>query len=244
METLIKEFIESTRTGFDYDIGHGTGSGAGSQFCNGNGNGWGYSSGAGSQFYNGTSAGDGVGNGRGCGYGCEYNGDGSDYGDGYGFNPCYDKSISFIDNNKVYMIDDIPTIIESVRNNIAKGYILKPDLLLEPCFIVKENDQFAHGKTLHKAFNDLQEKLYDNISDEERIQKFKKHFIDYNKKYPASEFFTWHHVLTRSCQQGREIFARNHNINILKDFFTVYEFIELTKDNYGGEIIKKLNPRV
>ena len=32
----------------------------------------------------------------------------------------------------------------------------------------------------------------------------------------------------------------NKNINLEKDFFTVYEFIELTKNLYNGENIMKL----
>ena len=40
---------------------------------------------------------------------------------------------------------------------------------------------------------------------------------------------------------GRKNFARNHNINIDKDKMTVQEFINLTENDFGGEIIKKLN---
>ena len=39
---------------------------------------------------------------------------------------------------------------------------------------------------------------------------------------------------------GRESFAKDHNINIQTDTFTIYEFIELTKDSYNGENIKLL----
>lgn len=36
------------------------------------------------------------------------------------------------------------------------------------------------------------------------------------------------------------ILDSTENINIDKDKFTVAEFIELTENDYGGEIIKKL----
>jgi hypothetical protein len=39
---------------------------------------------------------------------------------------------------------------------------------------------------------------------------------------------------------GRKSFAKNHGINIDKDKFTVQEFIEITKNDFGGKIIQKL----
>ena len=60
------------------------------------------------------------------------------------------------------------------------------------------------------------------------------------KKYSAKDLFIWHHILTGSCKFGREIFCKDRNIDINKDEFTIYEFIDLTKDSYMGEIIKKL----
>ena len=160
---------------------------------------------------------------------------GDGYGDGYG-----DGVKTFCGKN-VYLVDGIQTIIESVRGNIAKGHILQNDFSLTPCFIVKGNGKFAHGETLHEAFEALQEKLYDDSTEEERILKFRNHFPDFSKKYPARELFIWHHVLTGSCKVGREAFCRDRGIDVDKDEFTVYEFIGLTKNSYGGETIKKLS---
>ena len=140
----------------------------------------------------------------------------------------------------VYIIDGIPTIIKSIRNNVVKGYILNNDLTLTETFVVKENNNFAHGKTLHEAFEALQEKLYDNSTEEERLEAFKKHFPDFTKKVSAKELFHWHHVLTGSCKQGRLSFCINKGIDIDKDVYTVHEFIELTQYSYGGDIIIKL----
>ena len=142
--------------------------------------------------------------------------------------------------DKVYMIDDMPTIIKSIRNNVAKGFILNEDFTLEETFVVKENNQFAHGKTLHEAFQSLQEKLYDDSTEEERLEAFKERFKDFSVEYPAKELFAWHHVLTGSCKQGRLNFCKQHDIDLESDMFTVYEFINLTRDSYGGEIIRKL----
>jgi len=171
--------------------------------------------------------GDGSGDGSGSGYGC---GDGC--GDGYG--------ISKINSKKVYIIDDIQTIITKIKGNIATGFILQSDLTMTPCYIVKEDNVFAHGKTLRDAFNSIQEKLYDNSTEDERLSKFKEKFKDFSIKHEAKELFVWHHILTGSCKAGRESFAKDRGIDIENDKFTIHEFIELTKNNYGGDIIKKL----
>ena len=214
MENLIDKFVKD-------------GSGNGSGYGNGYGNGYGYGNGAGSGYGNG--AGSGFGNGAGSGFG-DGAGDGNGAGDG----------LLSINGKRIYKIDNVLTIIENVKKNIAKGHILQSDLSLTPCFIVKEGNKLAHGQTLHEAFNALQEKLYDNSSEEERIEKFKDNFTDYHKKYSARELFVWHHILTGSCKQGRESFAKDHDIDIAKDSFTIYEFIKLTENSYGGSIIKKL----
>ena len=170
------------------------------------------------------------------------NGDG--YGDGYGYGYGYGdgdgSGIKTFNGYKVSIIDDIPTIIKHVHNNVAKGYILNSDFTLTETFVAKENNKFAHGETLHEAFDSLQEKLYDDSTEEERLDAFKKHFPDFTKKVSAKELFHWHHVLTGSCKQGRMSFCANKGIDINKDAYTVHEFIGLTKDSYGGDIIRKL----
>lgn len=168
------------------------------------------------------------------GYGC---GSGSPDGNGYGSGD--NLGVKDINGNIVYIIDDIPTIITSVRNNIAKGFIVKNDLHFEPCYVVKENNQFAHGDTLKDAFMSLQEKLYDFSTEEERIESFKKQFPEYDVKYDNKDLFVYHHVLTGSCRMGREAFMSNKGLS-LDGNTSVREFVQLTQDAYGGDIIKKL----
>lgn len=168
--------------------------------------------------------------GCGCGFG-------SSYGSGYGSGD--DLGVKEINGNIVCIIDDIPTIITSVRNNIAKGFIVKNDLQFEPCYIVKENNQFAHGFTLKDAFMSLQEKLYDDSTEEERIEAFMKQFPEYDVKYDNMDLFVYHHVLTGSCRMGREAFMSNKGLS-LDGKTSVREFVKLTQDAYGGDIIKKL----
>ena len=162
-------------------------------------------------------------------------GSGSGYGDGYGSG----DGIKVFNGDKVYLVDDIQTIFTSIRGNVAKGYILQSDLQLKPCFIVKENNKFAHGDTLRNAFTSLQEKLYDDSTEEERIEAFKKKFPEYDVKYDNRDLFAYHHVLTGSCRMGRESFVSDKGLS-LDDKTSVREFVELTKNAYGGDIIKKL----
>ena len=227
LEDKIKKFL-AIDVGYGY--GHGDGDG------DGHGNGSGYGSGCiyGSGFGDGDGEGDGYGSGSG-------DGDGDGYGDGYGDGDGDGDGdgVKEIHGHKVYMVDDTQTIITSVRGNVAQGFILQSDLQLEPCFIVKENNEFAHGDTLRDAFTSLQEKLYDDSTEEERIEAFKQKFPSYNTKYDNRDLFAYHHVLTGSCRMGRESFVADKDLS-LDGKTTVREFVELTKNAYGGDIIKQL----
>ena len=230
METLedrIKAFLSVS-----YGDGYGYGSG------DGDGYGYGDGSGDGSGYGSGDGSGDGSGYGSGDGDGYGY-GDGSGDGDGYGSGDGSGSGIKEMNGDKVYVIDDVQTIIKSVRDNIAQGFILNNDLTLQPCYIVKEQNKFAHGDTLHDAFMALQEKLYDGSTEEERIEAFREKFPDYDTPYPNRDLFAYHHVLTGSCRMGRESFCKDKGIS-LNDSTTVRKFVLLTKDSYGSATIRKL----
>ena len=140
------------------------------------------------------------------------------------------------------MIDEIQTILTSVCGNLAKGYILKEDLTLSPCFIAKGNGYFAHGETAKKACEALEEKIFSKMDTEEAIDRFLQEF-DFDKKYPARDFYIWHNRLTGSCEMGRNYFIAKHGIDLDQDTYTVQEFIDMVKDDYGGEIILKIRER-
>ena len=199
-------------------LSNGNGYGSGYGYGNGNGNGYGYGSGY------------GYGNENGNGYGSG-NGDGSGYG--YG--------IKSINGMAVYNVDDVLTVVTHIHANVAKGFILERNVRLVPCYIVKGNGYFAHGKTLREAQSALEEKIMDDMDIDEKIELFKQKFPDTNIKYPAKDFYEWHHNLTGSCEMGRRTFANSHGIDIDNDMMTVTEFIELTKGSYCGEIIVRLS---
>ena len=169
---------------------------------------------------------------------CKYHGYGSGYGDGSG------SGISYFNNNKVFRIDCVSTIINSIKGNVAKGYILGTDFTLKKCFIVKGNGYFAHGETLRDANSSLLEKIFSEMDTETAIEEFVKKFPDLEKKYPVKDFYKWHNILTGSCEIGRKQFALEHNISIENDELTVNEFIELTINSYGGDVIEQLKERI
>ena len=189
-------------------------------------------------YGDGSGSGEGSGSGDGDGYGYGYgSGDGDGYGSGSGDGD--GSGIKSINGHTVYMVDDTPTVFFNIKGNVAKCAILDCKTFLLPCFVVKGGGLFAHGSTLHEAHAALQAKLLKRKPIEERIADFKAEFQS-DKKYPASEFFKWHHILTGSCEFGRREFCRQHNIDIENGQYTVEEFIEITKNAYGGDTIKKL----
>lgn len=226
----IKEFLKKS---IDCSSGYGDGMGCGNG--SGSNDGFGYGYGSGSDSICGVGDGDGCGDGSGYGFG-----DGVGYGDGSGFGDGIGIGIKSINGYEVHFIDKIKTIIKSVRNNVAKGFILNGDLSFTPCFIVKENNVFSHGDTLEKAVRSLQYKLFESYTIEERIAKFKETFADYNKKYSAQLLFEWHHNLTLSCWFGRQQWVKDKGIDLNTDTFTIHEFIKLTKNSYGSKIIELL----
>ena len=183
-------------------------------------------------FGSGYCPGYGSGSGSGSGYRC---GSGDGYG-AYGFT----KSVN---GETVHMIDSVQTIIRAVHGNIARGAVLNLDLTTDPCYIAKQGNLFAHGRTLNEAMEALQDKLFDDMPENERIEAFLTE-TDRNCEYPVQYFYDWHHRLTGSCDMGRRQFAREHGIDLAKDTMTLDKFLELTKDAYGREVIRKVLARV
>ena len=177
--------------------------------------------------------GDGYGYGSGSGSGSGYGyGDGDGYGYGYG--------VASLCGQKVYKIDDVPTLIDHVHGNVARGRILQDDLTTEDCYIVKQGSLFAHGETLRKAMDALRDKLFEDMPEDERIAEFVKAH-EWGKQYPSVDYYEWHHRLTGSCDMGRSEFAKRHGYKLTDDeLLTVEEFIKLTENSYGGSVIRKL----
>jgi hypothetical protein len=223
LDEKIKAFLPvSSGDGYGYGYGSGDGYGYGSDYGSGDGYGSGYGSGDGS--------GSGSGYGSGDGYGSDY-GSGDGYGSGSG--------IKSFNRKTVYRIDGVNTLIRSVRGNTAHGAILNGDLTLTPCYIVKQDNIFAHGETLREAMEALRDKLFEDMPEDERIDAFLRE-TDREKTYPTQYFYDWHHRLTGSCDMGRKQFARDYGVDLEHGMMTLTEFLELTKDAYGGDVIRKV----
>lgn len=197
------------------DSGYGDGSGSGSGYSYGDGSGSGYSYGSGSGY--------------GSGYG---DGDGDGYGDGDG------DGIKSVNGLTCVLIDGILTAITIVKGNVAKGFMVRGDLTMRPCFVAKSGNTFAHGRTLRDAMSSLRDKLFDEMPERDRISAF----VESHKPktpYPNKDLFDWHHKLTGSCLAGRNEFVSQHGID-LDGETTPEEFIRLTEHAYGGDVIRKL----
>jgi len=194
----------------------------------GNGCGYGVSTGAGTPYGAGSGAGDSSGRGY---IGCSGNGAGNGGG-----------LIEF-NGDKVYYIDGIPTVIKRLHANLAKGYVIGKDFTTVPCYIAKDNiGHFAHGESGAKARENLANKALMDKTVDERVRKFIEHF-DLDKTYSGHEFYKWHNILTGSCDVGRELFVKNNEIDLDREY-TVFEFLNITEMYYEGWIISKVRKAI
>ena len=243
MEDLIDEFLRIEPLGSGSDSGSGSGadsgSGSGSGYGDGDGDGDGSGSGSGSGYSDGSGDGDGYGSGDGYGYG---------YGDGDGIVTLTDYRKGFITKKiaslksfkgkPVYYIDGIPCTFLSIKNNIAKVDVIQDDYTTKRMYIAKSGNLFAHGETKEQAAQSVRDKFFASLSFEERKNEFVKLF-KLNTAYPNKTWFDWHHHLTGSCDSGRMMFVKSHNID-LNGKMTTLEFINLTKNEYNGQIIQSI----
>lgn len=238
MESVkVKEFLSTNNSsgsgsGYTFGLSFSFGFGFGSASSFGSGPGSGAGAGSGSGYNSASGSGSADASGTNC---C----DGSGYGDGSGDGGFGCNEIKSYVRNPVHYIDDIPTIMQSIRGNIAKCLVLYSDLTTTPCFVVKVGNCFAHGKTIKEAFLDAQAKHFDSMSEDERLQAFVDAH-EWGLEYPDKDFYDWHNKLTGSCAMGRDMFAKEHGLEKLDGKHTVEWFVELTKGAYGGEIIRRI----
>lgn len=163
------------------------------------------------------------------------------YGSGYGYGD--GSGISSINGRPVYYIDGVLTVISNVHGQIARGWILHNDMTMQPCYVAKSGGVFAHGGTPREAMQALRDKLLEGMPVADRIEAFLRDHTT-TDPYPNRDLFEWHHRLTGSCLAGRLAFAWDHGIDLENGSMTVAEFILLTKDAYGGDVIRELEKRV
>jgi hypothetical protein len=197
-----------------------------------------------------SGSGDGSGSGYGSGYGDGYGyGSGSGYGDGYGDGYGYGSGsgsgsglkLKTFHGANVYYIDGIPCTFERVHPKMlfAKVNVINiMDFSAEAQYVVKYNGVFAHGLTVRQAKVEAENKYYSSLDTESTITAFRESFKK-SKKYKAQLFYEWHSRLTGSCTSGKDLFIKQNNIDLDADM-SVQEFISLTKEAYGGNVIQQL----
>jgi len=212
--------------GSGYGSGYGSGDGYGYGNGDGDGSGYGYSNGSGYGSGSGSSSGSSSGSGSSCGF---------SYGSGSGYK---------INNDYIHDIDNLPTIIKSIKGQIAKGYIVNDDLSMTKTFVVKslDNNYFTHGKSIKKAFESLEEKIIADLDVEERIDLFLSE-LDTDKKYEFKYFFGWHGKLTGSCLQGREVFCKNKGLE-MEQKMDIHEFLDICRGEYGWSVMCQVKERI
>ena len=200
-------------------------------------NGSGYRDGYGYGYGGYLGSGDGHSNGSGDGSGVS-EGYGSIDGSGEGGGADI-YTIKTFKGHIVDYIDCVPTIITNIHNNVASGFIIRFDMTLIPCYVAKAGNSFAHGKTLKDAVKDAEAKEMGEMPIEERIEKFIEVFGSLDSEHMGEEFYDWHHILTGSCRMGRDKFCKENGIDLEKKYSVRY-FLNITKNSYGGDIIKHI----
>ena len=222
MEEAVKKFLHGCGSG------NGCGSGDGSSKGNGSGNG----SGRGSGYGSGSGDGYGSGSGRGSGYGSGY-GSGCGCGDGCGL------KIEMYEGKPLLYIDGLPCVFVSVHGFWAAVRIIDGrDFTSRQAFLGKWGGCLAHGETIREAILDAKKKFYSSM-DFERVRKLFLAEFSTREKLTVRELHTWHGILTGSCRLGRTEFQERHGLKD-DDELTLKEFIDITKDAYGGDRILQL----
>ena len=259
LEDRIKKFLSvGSGSGDGYGSGYGYGYGSGDGYGDGSGYGYGYGYGSGDGHGDGSGdgygygVGSGYGDGYGSGYGSGYgygdgDGDGSGYGYGYGYGYGSGYGYGYGDlksynHQRVYFIDDVPTLIDSVHGMFAQGKTINRDKTLSPCYVARHGNCFAHGGTLKAARRDALAKYMQDMPEEERIEMFVNEHPNLDGEHPCEDLFKWHNTLTGSCEMGRTQFCRDHGIS-LSEKYTVRYFLDITKNAYGGSVIRKVRER-
>ena len=236
----VKRFL-SIEQNIDYRCGSGKGTDYGSGYRCGDGSGDGRGCGSGYSHYDGFGYIYSYGSNYGSNYG---SGSGSGSGSGYGYGSIEEGRVNIyaiktFKGHIVDYIDGVPTIITNIHNNVAIGFIIGFDMTLIPCYVAKAGNSFAHGKTLKDAVKDAEAKEMGEMPIEERIDKFIEVFGSMDSEHMGEEFYDWHHILTGSCRMGRDKFCEENGIDLTKKYSVKY-FLNITKNSYGGDIIKRI----
>jgi hypothetical protein len=97
-------------------------------------------------------------------------------------------------------------------------------------YIVKDGDVYSHGATLEEAKKSLKYK----ISNRDTTQ-YKDHTLD--TKLSLTDLIRCYRVITGACESGAKYFIEQNKIEDKE--YSIKEFIDITKGQYGNETFAK-----
>ena len=204
-------------SGYGYGSGSGDGSGDGDGYGSGYGSGYGYGSGDGDGYGYGDGSGDGSGSGSGDGY-----------GDGY--------TLLTVREQKVLYVDGIPCLPVSAHGDtMAVDIIDEQDWTLSRAYVARWQGEVAHGKTVRQAVEAAKNKYFARMDPGEKKRQLLDLFAE-KGRLTVKELYAWHGRITGSCEFGRSRFQEEHGLKD-DDTLSLEEFVELTRNDYGGDLI-------
>lgn len=172
-------------------------------------------------------------------------GNGDSHGKGYGhgselfrdfINTIID--IKTYNGQSVYHLDNKLILFDSIKyGTVGKIRIIDNlSLVAEDSWIYRYGNYYYIHKDLKIAKREAIKAYYHANGIEHAVSDFRKKF-NMKDKYKAEDFYEWHAYITQSCEEGREKFTKDNNISF-DDYMTVNEFLDLTRNTIGGDIIK------
>ena len=214
--------------------GSGSGDGSGYGYGDGSGYGSGYGSGSGDGSGDGSGSGSGHGYGDGSGSGYGY-GDGDGSGSGYG----YGYTLIILYGQPVHYIDGVPCLPVNVHGDtMAVDVINERDWTLGRAYVARWQGEVAHGETIREAVEAAKNKYFARMDPREKKRQLLDLFAE-KRRLTVKELHAWHGRITGSCEFGRSRFQEEHGLND-DDTLSLEEFVELTRNAYGGDLIASL----
>ena len=181
-------------------------------------------------------SGSGSGSGEGSGWGSG-EGWGSGLGSGSGLGLGYTLMILY--GRIVHYIDGIPCLPVSAHGDtMAVDVIDEQDWTLSRAYVARWQGEAAHGETVRKAVEAAKNKYFARMDPGEKKRQLLDLFAE-KGRLTVKELYAWHGRITGSCEFGRSRFQEEHGLKD-DDTLSLEEFVELTRNAYGGDLIASL----
>ena len=158
-------------------------------------------------------------------------GSGSGEGEGY--------TLMILYGRIVHYIDGIPCLPVSAHGDtMAVDVIDEQDWTLSRAYVARWQGEAAHGETVRKAVEAARNKYFARMGPGEKKRQLLDLFAE-KGRLTVKELYAWHGRITGSCEFGRSRFQEEHGFKD-DDTLSLEEFVELTRNAYGGDLIASL----